>query len=291
MPAEPSSPPVANSLSESVREGLARILDAGDLRMPMLPEVARQLLSEEFREKATAKTLSELIHRDQMLAGQVLRVSNSAAFNPGSPIVSLQQAVVRMGLERIRELALAAALESGAFQVPGAKDLVLKLWMHSAAAGAFAKEVARARRANVEAAFLCGLFHDLGKPVVITALFEFERKSGKRCAPEDWTAALREFHVSAGLKLAERWALPESTREAIASHHLVESGAAAGEGALTAALASALSHWALEEGEDPAAREALLRNPLWPKLDLYPADAEIVLGKRADALRFAEAFS
>ena len=40
---------------------------------------------------------------------------------------------------------------------------------------AFAKEIARMRRANVESAFLCGLLHDIGKPVILQALADLQR--------------------------------------------------------------------------------------------------------------------
>lgn len=287
---EQVSSTVNDTLPDSLRTAICNRIESGDVRLPMLPEVARQLLSEEFREKATARELSELIHRDQTLAGHVLRISNSAAFNSGAPIVSLQQAVVRMGLERIRELAMAVVLESGVFQVPTAKELVMALWKHSAAAGAFAKEVARVRRANVENAFLCGLFHDLGKPVVLIALSEIEKAQKLQVGDAERTAAMRELHVSAGQSLAQRWTLPPSVNDAIASHHLAEQGEAVSEGAVTAALGSHLARWALEQGEDPAARDAMLKDPLWLRLNCYPAEVETVLGKRESAVKFAEAF-
>ncbi|MCW8132386.1 MAG: HDOD domain-containing protein [Planctomycetota bacterium] len=278
------------ALPEALRLDLTRRIESGELQLPMLPEVARKLLSEEFRERATAREMGELIHRDQTLAGNILRVANSAAFSAGVPIVSLQQAVVRMGLERIRELTMAVVLESGVFQVPVAKERVLALWKHSAAAGAFAKEVARVRRANVEGAFLCGLFHDLGKPVVLLALFEACKQ--KREAPSEdlQAAAVKELHVPAGHFLARRWALPDSVGDAIASHHLAEQGEPVSDHAVTAALGSHLARWALEQGDGEPAREEMIRDALWPRLNLYPSDAETVLSKKAEVVKFAEAF-
>lgn len=279
-----------SALSKALRDEICHRIESGELQLPMLPEVARKLLSEEFRERATAREMGDLIHRDQTLAGNILRVANSAAFSAGVPIVSLQQAVVRMGLERIRELTMAVVLESGIFQVPVAKDRVLAMWKHSASAGAFAKEVARVRRANVEGAFLCGLFHDLGKPVVLLALFEATKHQGEHPTEEIQAAAVKELHVPAGHILAKRWSLPESVGDAIASHHLAEQGEPVSDFAITAALGSHLAHWALEQGEEEAARDEIVKDALWQRLNLYPADAETVLNKKAEVVKFAEAF-
>ena len=58
-------------------------------------------------ETCDAARLAELITHDQALAGHVLGVSNSAAYAPKEPIVSLQQAVSRLGSDTVCEIAMA----------------------------------------------------------------------------------------------------------------------------------------------------------------------------------------
>ena len=102
-------------VSEEVR---ARVR-AGSWRVPLLPQVASQVVALAASPVADASRLSALIHRDPSLAGQVLRIANSAAYAPRMPIVSLQQAVARLGLTVINEIAFAASVQSGIFKVPG----------------------------------------------------------------------------------------------------------------------------------------------------------------------------
>src|SRR5688500_11022317 len=72
---------------------------AGKVPVPMLPQVATEVLRAAGDKHSDAARLSALIHRDPALAGQVLKVANSPAYLPRMPIVSLQQAVARIGLE------------------------------------------------------------------------------------------------------------------------------------------------------------------------------------------------
>jgi HD-like signal output (HDOD) protein len=103
---------------------------------------------------ADAAKLSALIHQDQALAAHVLKIANSPAYMPRSPVVSLQHAVAMLGITLLSEIAFTASLKVGAFQVAGYEDEVKQLWWHSLATGAFAKEVARAKRMNIESAYL-----------------------------------------------------------------------------------------------------------------------------------------
>jgi len=63
--------------------------------------------------------LSDLIHKDQTLASGVLRIANSAAYCTGDPIVSLRQAVMRLGMSILSEIAMAACLRSDGLKTPG----------------------------------------------------------------------------------------------------------------------------------------------------------------------------
>src|SRR4029077_2368798 len=155
---------------DPLRTAVAHRLATGELSLPMLPRVASQVVALVGSPTTDANRLSELIHRDPALAGQVLRIANSPAYMPRMPIVSLQQAVSRLGLNAVTEIAFAASVQSGVFRVPGWEPMLNQLWRHALASGAFAKEVARTRRLNVESAFLCGLLHAVGKPALLQVI-------------------------------------------------------------------------------------------------------------------------
>src|SRR5581483_11226132 len=179
--------------ADPLRGAVAERLAAGTLDLPLLPRVASQVVALVGDKKADANQLAALIHRDPALAGHVLRIANSPAYMPKMPIVSLQQAVSRLGFSVITEIAFAASVQSGIFRVPGYEAVLDGLWRHALASGAFAKEVARARRSNVESAFLCGLLHAVGKPALLQIAVDVARQRRVQPSHGEMSSLLEEL--------------------------------------------------------------------------------------------------
>ncbi len=277
-------------VSEEVR---ARVR-AGSWRVPLLPEVASQVVALAASPAVDASRLSALIHKDPSLAGQVLRTSNSAAYAPRMPIVSLQQAVARLGLTVINEIAFAASLQSGTFKVPGYEADLQQLWRHALASGAWAKEVARLRRSNVESAFLCGLLHGVGRPAVLQIAVDAAADVARglpKLTPAALAALYAELQTSVGLLIADSWLLPGAVVASIAHHHRGDSAevGAFRQEVLITRLSSLLATWSLAS---EALDEALLRgDPVIEALNLYPEDVDAVIGKRAAVLALVDALT
>ncbi|MDQ5910889.1 MAG: hypothetical protein QG599_2986, partial [Pseudomonadota bacterium] len=96
-----------NPLEKATLQQLDRLLlaDIFDEKMvPRLPAVVPQLLSALRSDDASGKLLAEQIGRDPVLVGEVIRIANSAFYQTGSKISSLERAVVilgRVGLQRL----------------------------------------------------------------------------------------------------------------------------------------------------------------------------------------------
>ena len=192
-------------------ELLVAVLDrmsSDSLDLPLLPQVANQVLMLTNDPNADASKLSSLIHQDQALAAQILRIANSPACMPRSPIVSLQQAIAWLGMNLLAGLAFSVSVQSGVFNVKGYEKEVKDLWRHALATGLYGKEIARRIRHNVENAFLCGLLHHIGKPVVLHNALDMRKNQDAKLP---WTlieALMREVHMTVGEKLAAAWQLP-----------------------------------------------------------------------------------
>lgn len=150
----PTESQTASTPIEQIEHILVQKIEQGEIELPLLPQVASQVMALTSDPEADAAKISSLIHQDQALAAHVLRIANSPAYMPRSPVASLQHAVAMLEINLLSEIAFTASLKAGAFQVPGHEDDVKQLWRHSLASGAFAKEVARTRRINVESGFL-----------------------------------------------------------------------------------------------------------------------------------------
>jgi HD-like signal output (HDOD) protein len=233
-----------------------------------------------------AAQLSGLIHRDPALAGKVLRIANSPAYMPKMPIVSLQQAVARLGLNAVTEIAFVASVQSGTFKVKGFESELARLWRHAIASGVFGKEIARIRRSNVEAAFLCGLLHAVGKPALLQVVADEELKLAKARLAAERTATgttraalpviLDELHTGVGLRIAEVWCLPRPVVNAIASYASYERQPT--EEAMVTCLADHLATDLTEPGrfDDNSVRD----HAVFAHLNLYPDDVAALRAKR-----------
>ena len=153
-----------------VRAELEAKLNAGSLDLPLLPGVAMQITAAAAREDIDARSIAELLKSDPSLSAHVLRIVNSPLYSPRAQIVSLQQAVARVGAAKIREIALVVACRTSVFKAKGYEREIDQVFQHSIATALFAQEIARQTRNNVEDAFLCGLLHDVGRPVLLQAL-------------------------------------------------------------------------------------------------------------------------
>ncbi len=276
-------------VERTVRMALENRLRTGKLELPLLPDTAARVIAACSDETCDARGLADILQSDQSLAAHLLRVANSAAYSPAEPIVSLSQALSRLGFGTVCQIALAVSLKGRVFDVRGHEARFRDLWRHSGTTAGFAKEVARLRRRNVEGAFLAGLLHDVGHPVVLETVMGFGRSGPMFTALLDRLTA--EFHMRVGMLLVERWSLPDWMRAAIEFHHdPAQAGEHAGI-AWTICLADQLSHWGMLPEEEGAEREAGLRtHPALAALGLYPEDVDLLLGARASVLATVEAF-
>ena len=274
--------------AQKLRARLEAAVTADDLELPLLPDTAAQVLTACSSDECDARGLADLITRDPSLAGHVLRVANSAAYAPEEPIVSLQQAVSRLGMGTLCGIAVSVVAQGHVFDLPGHEDRLSVMWRHSAITAAWAREVARLRRRNVESAFLAGLLHDVGKPVVLEALCCIEQLSELRMDDDlidDW---LSEFHGAVGARLLESWGLPTWVGQSAAHHHAPEEATSHAEEARTVCLSNQLAHASDGGGEEALA--ALRQDPVVAALGLYVDELDELLEREDPVMEFARVF-
>ena len=279
MPRQTESVPFKDAdLAFRFQDSLSDQLQAGSFDVPLLPCVANQLLGLTNDERTNAGELAALIHQDQTVAGHVLKVANSVAYGGHSNIVSLQQAIARLGLDRLRQLAFAVCVQNRVFRLVSHPELVAQLWRHSMASATYAKEIARIRRANLESAFLCGLLHTIGKPVVLQAVADLEGNLKQCLEVEDVWQIVDLFYVDLGAVVVEAWALPEVVKECVL-HCNSEVGATAFPAEVkTIYLAHCLACYTV--GSDGWDGERIRKLAPFVDLNLYPDDVSALLEKK-----------
>lgn len=201
--------------AQILAEHLETQLKEKNFDMPMLPDVASRVLALSNDPDSDAAQLAKLIQSDQALSGHVMRIANSAAYTPNASMVSLQQAIARLGMSLITEIALAASLNSKMFKAPLFKDRLVEIWDHALASALWGKEVARISKKNVEASFLCGLLHSIGRPVVLQSISEQLEATKQSISPEEARQLEDQFHVAFGAVIVDKWQMPGIVQEAV----------------------------------------------------------------------------
>jgi HD-like signal output (HDOD) protein len=153
----------------------------GELGLPLLSDIAGRVMAVCQDARGDLQELADLVTHDQSLAVHILRVANSAAYAPRGPILSLQQAIGRLGLSTVRDVAIAALSRSvsSRFWLPPAfatcgctlRNRVLREGGCSTAAQ------------ELDSAFLCGLLHDVGMPIVMRVVCDMARNQASDPVP------------------------------------------------------------------------------------------------------------
>jgi HD-like signal output (HDOD) protein len=264
-----------DSSSHPLETLLSERIETGAVEVPLLPKVASEVLRMVYDPNAEAAKLAALIHQDQALAAHVIRVANSPAYMPRNPVVSLQHAVAMLGMTLLSEIAFTASLKHAALKVEGFEREIKSLWQHSLASGAYAKEIARIRRFNVESAYLCGLLHAIGKPVVLQTAVVLAKEQGLTIEADSLEQLLAGYHTRVGSLIAKQWALPPQVTEAIAFYEYYDQATAARQECMTTCLADRLATHLLEPTrlDEAAVRD----HPVCGELNLYPEDVDGLL--------------
>lgn len=205
-------------LTSEMRDAISKTVD-----LPPIPAVALRIIQIANDPDTSASELTRTIQSDQNLTGTILRISNSAFFGRGKKIETLSMAVVFLGFNAIKNLAIAASTKS----IRRKFDLTEKLlWEHSIGVALACNQLARiAKFSKPEEGFICGLLHDIGKIVLHNSKPEeyrevMKRFYNKRTPFQDSELEIFGFtHVDISLYLIEQWQLPYTLATAINFHH------------------------------------------------------------------------
>jgi putative nucleotidyltransferase with HDIG domain len=267
----------------------ARQIAAKKLNLPAMPGTAAEVMALCQQDDTDAAKLSSVIHNDQTIASNVLRVANSAAYVGTVPCATLQQAVSRLGLQLITEIAMAVSVRGRVFGNPKCAALLAALWKHSVLTAYFTKEIARMHRRNAETAFLCGLLHDVGKAVLLDNIDRLVGKRELKIPEADMLAAIAEQHVAGGQMLSSEWKLPDQVAEAIAHHHDYDGAAHFRDLAMTVFLADKISHLvAPSVFAPPLAADDVRALPVLADLNMYSDQVDELLAQSERALLVTE---
>lgn len=234
---------------------LADDLNSRKLSLPSFPDVGMRVRMAVNDENCTAEKLAVVVAPEVKLAASLLKVANSAKFSRGGKnLVDLPAAISRVGMEMVRNTAMAVAIQQLRLQkdyeeISGDLD---ELWKHSVRVAAYAYALARSQKGiNADTALLAGMMHGIGKIYVWSRASKNPELFCDKAAIEELTAS---WHTSVGKSILESWGLPDEVAAA-AENYLDFDEAASGDHARMVAIIAVANRLALNEGEETAIEE------------------------------------
>ena len=192
-------------------QGLAAELNQGKLRLPSFPDAVIRIRKALEDENCTTERLARIAASDQVLAGRLLHLANSALLQRGGDrATDLRTAIQRLGFAMVRNAAISVAMDQmlHAGDLGPAVHVIKDLWRASTRVAALSYVVAkRTKHISPDEAFLAGLLHNVGKLYILIRAAQraelFEDAEEQRAALDGW-------HNIIGRLIIEHWGFSEA---------------------------------------------------------------------------------
>ena len=212
-------------MSDDRKRRLRRVTER-IIGLSALPTIVTQLIALVGDPRSSARQVARLISTDQALTAKILRVANSAFYGFPRKIATVQLAIVVLGFNAVKNLALSVTVLK---RFSSGTDHRLfdrqRFWQHAIGCGVAARVLARRFGGHEGEAFVAGILHDIGKLILIeyahdefAEALELAERDGIAIAEAEETV-LGVTHAEVGGWLAERWNLPEPLAQSISCHH------------------------------------------------------------------------
>jgi HD-like signal output (HDOD) protein len=195
--------------------------------MPPLPQSITQILELTKSTKSSAKDLAKVFERDPTLAANILKIANSSYYGFTGKISTITHAIVCLGLDTVKSIALTSSTQEMLNNEIPAYDLEKgMLWQRSISCATCAKIIAqRIGYQDCEEAYVAGLLLDIGK-IILSSFAEDQFKQIIEKTKDNKTpfnTAEQEIlgfdHPKIGGRVIKKWNLPSILIEAVQYHH------------------------------------------------------------------------
>jgi putative nucleotidyltransferase with HDIG domain len=254
--------------------GSPRDLLRGMEQLSSVPLVYTRLNEAINSPRSSVGYMSTIISQDPGLSARLLHIVNSAFFGFPRKIDTISRAVIVVGTQQLRDLALATSVIKSFKRIPEKFVTIESFWKHSVACGTAARTIASlVGEKNVEQFFVAGILHDVGRLII------FEKAPDKseeifKCVTEfdmPLYQAERKIlgydHAAVGSSLIQNWKLPLSLEQIIGFHHAPELATRYNVETMIVHLADAIVH-AMRIGSSGEQSVPCINEEAWESLGL-----------------------
>jgi two-component system, cell cycle response regulator len=196
-------------------------------RLPTLPGVAMKILQAMSQDTPDIREISEIISLDAPLSAKVLKMVNSPFYGLSNKITSVHQAMMYLGLNTVKNLALSFSLIK-TFEHKNKSSFDYVQFSKDSLVGAIAAKLIteKTNRQHGENAFFLGLLQNIGIPIMAESMPDqyeevlMETKSNAAALYETESQLLGLNHMEVGEYVTHAWGLPANLTVPIGAHHI-----------------------------------------------------------------------
>jgi HD-like signal output (HDOD) protein len=193
------------------------------MNLPVFPSVAQELYAKITDENSSVSDIAAIIAKDQALAGQMLKIANSAFFAGLNKVRTIRESIMRLGVNQVFNCLVASGQKD--FYIshdPVIAQYLKVLWQHALATAKGSQWLLRKTGYSelADEGFLAGLFHDIGKLLLLRVL-ETIRLENQDIPLSDLLIleVLDSMHVDQGHALMVEWGIPQVYSDVVKRHH------------------------------------------------------------------------
>ena len=208
-----------SSATFKILEDIAKDLSGDEITFPTFLDITFQVRTALRDPNLNVEQLAKLVGAEPLMSTKIIRMANSVALNPsGREIADVKSAIVRVGMEAVRTVSFAVAMEQllKSKQMQPFEDISQRLWVHTSHVAALCRVLAKKlAKINGDEAMFAGLVHDLGVFYLMSRAANFPEFLNDKA---ELHALLVGWHDNIGHALLSALGSPESILEAVQMH-------------------------------------------------------------------------
>ncbi len=170
---------------------------------------------------ASMKDLGDLVTRDPLLSGRVLKTVNSPFFRTAMDVKSVHTAVNILGLVNLKNLIAFGVLPYSLYKHPVHRRMFKSIWLHMNATAITAAHMARARQdLDSGTLYTAGLMHDIGKLVLVLLMKDPDENADFPRNLNLEYEGLTATHLQAARVMSTSGGIPGQLKTLVLDHHL-----------------------------------------------------------------------
>ncbi|TGG91114.1 HDOD domain-containing protein [Natronospirillum operosum] len=194
------------TLVDKVRDDIVERLQADQLTLPTLPEIAVRVRAVAEDPESTIVRLTTVISQDTAVAARILKVANSPLFRATQEIRDLHHAISRLGMDYTSNLAIGLAMEQ-MFQATSdiIDERMRRNWHITTQVALYAAKLSERCEVSEDEATLAALLHRIGVLPILTYAEESEHLQLDGIHLDK---LIGHLHARLGQVILERWGFP-----------------------------------------------------------------------------------